>query len=80
MQLIQTKNLFLPEVAIGVDLERLENEDSKLAERYGKSMINDFNNGTIAGIDWSVLLDQTGGSNHIGNLCFAFSAWKYDYR
>ena len=79
MQLIQTKNLFLPEVAIGDDLERLENEDSKLAERYGKFMINDFNNGTIAAIDWSVLLDQTGGPNHIVNLCFAPSAWKYDY-
>jgi len=55
----------------GYDLERLENEDPKLAERYGKSMINDFNNGTVAWTDWNILLDQTGGPNHVGNLCFA---------
>jgi len=55
----------------GYDLERLKNEDPKLAERYGKSMINDFNNGTVAWTDWNILLDQTGGPNHVGNLCFA---------
>lgn len=41
------------------------------AERYGRSMINDFNNGTVAWTDWNILLDQTGGPNHVGNLCFA---------
>ena len=46
-------------------------EDPKLAERYGKSMINDFNNGTVAWTDWNILLDETGGPNHVGNLCFA---------
>ena len=51
------------------DLSRIE--DPKLAERYGKSMINDFNNGTVAWTDWNILLDQTGGPNHVGNLCFA---------
>lgn len=51
------------------DLERIG--DPKLAERYGKSMINDFNNGTVAWTDWNILLDQTGGPNHVGNLCFA---------
>jgi glucosylceramidase len=53
------------------DLERIVNEDPKLAERYGKSMINDFNNGTVAWTDWNILLDETGGPNHVGNLCFA---------
>lgn len=43
----------------------------RLAERYGKSMINDFNNGVVAWTDWNILLDQTGGPNHVGNLCFA---------
>ena len=51
------------------DLSRIA--DPKLAERYGKSMINDFNNGTVAWTDWNILLDQTGGPNHVGNLCFA---------
>ena len=53
------------------DLKRIETEDPKLAERYGKSMINDFNNGTVAWTDWNILLDQTGGPNHVGNLCFS---------
>lgn len=53
------------------DLTRIVSEDPKLAERYGKSMINDFNNGTVAWTDWNILLDETGGPNHVGNLCFA---------
>ncbi|MDG2280739.1 MAG: glycoside hydrolase family 30 protein [Flavicella sp.] len=41
------------------------------AERYGNSMINDFNNGTVGWTDWNVLLDQNGGPNHVGNFCFS---------
>lgn len=40
-------------------------------ERYGKSMINDFNNGTVGWTDWNILLDENGGPNHVGNFCFA---------
>jgi glucosylceramidase len=40
-------------------------------ERYGQSMINDFNRGTVGWTDWNILLDETGGPNHVGNLCFA---------
>jgi len=43
----------------------------KWGERYGTSMINDFNNGTVAWTDWNILLDETGGPNHVGNFCFA---------
>ncbi|MDO9254053.1 MAG: glycoside hydrolase family 30 protein [Bacteroidales bacterium] len=43
----------------------------KWGEKYGLSMINDFNNGTAAWTDWNVLLDETGGPNHVGNFCFA---------
>lgn len=42
-----------------------------LGERYGMSMINDFNAGTVGWTDWNVLLDETGGPNHVGNFCFA---------
>lgn len=42
-----------------------------IGEKYGLSMINDFNNGTTAWTDWNVLLDETGGPNHVGNFCFA---------
>jgi len=48
------------------DLSRIN--DYKLAERYGKSMINDFNNGTVAWTDWNILLDENGGPNHVGNF------------
>ncbi|MGD9929575.1 MAG: glycoside hydrolase family 30 beta sandwich domain-containing protein [Mangrovibacterium sp.] len=40
-------------------------------ERYGESMINDFNNGTVGWTDWNILLDENGGPNHVGNFCFA---------
>jgi glucosylceramidase len=42
-----------------------------LGERYGMSMINDFNAGTVGWTDWNVLLDEIGGPNHVGNFCFA---------
>ena len=41
------------------------------AERYGNSIINDFNNGTVGWTDWNILLDHNGGPNHVGNFCFA---------
>jgi glucosylceramidase len=42
-----------------------------LAERYARSMINDLNRWTVGWIDWNLLLDATGGPNHVGNLCSA---------
>jgi O-Glycosyl hydrolase len=46
-------------------------KDWKLGERYGRTMIHDFNNGTVGWTDWNILLDETGGPNHVGNFCFA---------
>ena len=43
----------------------------KFGEQYGRSMINDFNNGTVGWTDWNVLLDERGGPNHVANFCFA---------
>lgn len=40
-------------------------------ENYGKALVNDFNNGAVGWTDWNVLLDETGGPNHVGNFCFA---------
>lgn len=42
-----------------------------LGEEYGRSMINDFNNGMVGFTDWNILLDEKGGPNHVGNFCFA---------
>ena len=51
------------------DVNKLD--DWTLGERYGYSMINDFNSGTAAWTDWNMLLDEKGGPNHVGNFCFA---------
>ncbi|MGO4875606.1 glycoside hydrolase family 30 beta sandwich domain-containing protein [Pedobacter psychrotolerans] len=51
------------------DVNKLD--DWTLGERYGYSMINDFNAGTAAWTDWNILLDEKGGPNHVGNFCFA---------
>lgn len=40
-------------------------------ETYGKSLINDLNNGAAAWVDWNILLDETGGPNHVSNFCYA---------
>jgi glucosylceramidase len=40
-------------------------------ERYGRNIINDLNRWTVGWIDWNLLLDETGGPNHVGNLCNA---------
>lgn len=42
-----------------------------LGEKYGSTMISDFNSGTVGWTDWNILLDETGGPNHVGNFCFA---------
>ncbi len=42
-----------------------------LGERYADSIINDLNRWTVGWIDWNLLLDETGGPNHVGNLCSA---------
>ena len=64
------KNLLFTEGCNGpFKMENINNW--KLGERYGRSMINDFNNGTVGWTDWNVLLDEIGGPNHVKNYCFA---------
>ncbi|MDA3851490.1 MAG: glycoside hydrolase family 30 protein [Spirochaetaceae bacterium] len=45
--------------------------DWNVAERYGHSIINDLNHNTSAWCDWNLFLDETGGPNHVNNLCSA---------
>ena len=40
-------------------------------ERYGTSILRDLNNGTEGWTDWNILLDETGGPNHVQNFCYA---------
>ncbi len=65
-----TKNLLFTEGCVeSFKLNKIENWS--LGEKYGQSMINDFNNGSVGWTDWNILLDETGGPNHAGNFCFA---------
>jgi glucosylceramidase len=64
------KNLVFTEGCVEkFDLNRIDSWS--IGERYGFSMVNDFNSGSCAWTDWNVLLDETGGPNHVGNFCFA---------
>ena len=44
-------------------------DDYAVGERYGRNMIHDLKNGTEAYVDWNLFLDDTGGPNHVNNLC-----------
>lgn len=64
------KNLLFTEGCNGpFDFQKLHSW--KLGERYGDSMIHDFNSGAVGWTDWNILLDEKGGPNHVGNFCFA---------
>jgi glucosylceramidase len=45
--------------------------DWSLGELYADNILNDLNNGITGWCDWNILVDQTGGPNHVGNFCFA---------
>lgn len=65
-----TKNILFTEgCQEGFNFEKLNYWPN--AERYGNSMINDFNNGVVGWTDWNILLDENGGPNHVQNFCFA---------
>ncbi|MBW4888571.1 glycosyl hydrolase [Mucilaginibacter sp. HMF5004] len=64
------KNLLFTEGCIEkFDMARVN--DWALGEKYGQSIIRDFNNGTVGWTDWNILLDEKGGPNHVGNYCFS---------
>ena len=65
-----SKNLLFTEgCAEGFNSEKLQFWPN--AERYGNSIINDFNSGVVGWTDWNILLDERGGPNHVQNFCFA---------
>jgi len=63
------KLIFTEGCAERFDFSRIN--DWSLGEKYGTSMMNDFNAGTVGWTDWNILLDENGGPNHVGNFCFA---------
>jgi glucosylceramidase len=40
-------------------------------ERYARNIIQDLNRWTVAWVDWNLVLDETGGPNHVNNFCSA---------
>jgi len=63
---------FRPGICVTVDSFKADDlHNWRLGEYYGRSMINDFNDGAVGWTDWNVLLDEQGGPNHVGNYCFA---------
>lgn len=65
-----TKNLLFTE-GCQEKFDPMQYERWSNAERYGNSMINDFNSGTVGWTDWNILLNEKGGPNHVQNFCFA---------
>ncbi|WP_219733517.1 hypothetical protein [Hymenobacter sp. NBH84] len=71
-----SKNLVFTEGC--VEQFKLDNiGDWKLGERYGRSMINDFNAGTVAWTDWNILLDEKRRPQPRGQLLLRPRARRY---
>lgn len=52
---------------------RVRGDDSivEQANELSHEILGDLNHGAVAFYDWNILLDETGGPNHAGNLCNA---------
>ena len=46
-------------------------QDWRWGEQYAESMLMDLNNWTNGWVGWNILVDETGGPNHVGNFCVA---------
>jgi glucosylceramidase len=51
-------------------------DEYHVGERYGRNLMNDLKNYTEAYVDWNLFLDDTGGPNHVNNLCSAPAMFK----
>lgn len=64
------KKLILSEACI--EYSKFASDDYlRNAQKYAHDMIGNMNNGMTGFYDWNILLNQTGGPNHVGNLCDA---------
>ncbi len=64
------KKLILSEACIEYSVYKSDDYLNN-AQKYAHDIIGNFNNGMNAFYDWNILLDHTGGPNHVGNLCDA---------
>jgi glucosylceramidase len=63
-------NLLLTEACL-YPWDRAKMNEWHWGERYGTSILRDLNNGAVGWTDWNILLDETGGPNHVQNFCYA---------
>jgi glucosylceramidase len=63
------KLLFTEGCVFPFDYNKLS--DWNWGERYGESILHDLNNSAAGWVDWNILLDETGGPNHVANFCYA---------
>lgn len=63
-------NLLLTEACL-YPWDRAKMTEWHWGERYGTSILRDLNNGAVGWSDWNILLDETGGPNHVQNFCYA---------
>jgi glucosylceramidase len=63
------KTLFTEGCVFPFDYNKLS--EWNWGERYGESIIHDLNNSAVGWVDWNILLDETGGPNHVANYCYA---------
>lgn len=63
-------NLLLTEACL-YPWDRAKMTEWHWGERYGTSILRDLNNGAVGWTDWNILLDETGGPNHVQNFCYA---------
>lgn len=66
--LFPSKHLLMTE---GCQEEGIHLNELFTGERYARNMIGDFNHWCEGYIDWNLVLDETGGPNHVNNLCDA---------
>ncbi len=63
------KVLFTEGCILPFDRDKLK--DWQWGEKYGESIIHDLNNSAVGWVDWNILLNETGGPNHVANYCYA---------
>lgn len=73
------KKLILSEACI--EYSKFASDDYlRNAQKYAHDMIGNMNNGMTGFYDWNIVLNQTGGPNHVGNLCDAPFLFDTDSR
>lgn len=72
-------NLMLISTENCIELLKSDLSSCQNAQRYAHEIIGDLNAGLHIFLDWNLLLDASGGPNHVGNYCVAPIMANEDY-